>query len=388
VLTTEGNAHPPIRVGLVGAGMMGMTHSLAWANVSTLYWPEDSRVVRHRLADATDELARRGAQQLGWNEATSDWHDITGADDIDVVDVVVPNFLHHDVVVDAVRHGKDVFCEKPLSIDLGEAREMYAEAERAGVIHQTGFVYRSYPGVVLARKLVADGRIGEVRYFRGEWLSDWAADPSIPHTWRFVRAVAGAGVLTDTGSHILDLARFVVGDEVSRVLARSKTFIAKRELPDSPGETGLVDTDDLTDMMLEFDGGAIASICLSRTYPGHNTDMRFEVVGSKGSIEFSWIHPGELKFYSLDDPEEIRGVRTILIGKAHPNAEAFWGRGIVIGYTDAFLIQFHQLIQEMQSQVPGRATFLDGLRNAEIIDAAATSTATENWVDIARYEPR
>ena len=380
----DGDERLALRVGLVGAGMMGMTHSLAWASVGSLYWPQDAPVVKHRLADATAELASRGARQLGWNEATDNWRDVTQADDIDIVDVVVPNDLHYDVVMDALSHGKHVICEKPLAIDVGQAREMYAEAERAGVVHQIGFVYRSYPTIALAGALVQRGDIGEVRYFRGEWLSDWATDPSTPYTWRFSRKDAGAGVLADTGSHIVDLARFVVGDEIARVFARSRTFVTERPIAGEPTRTGTVDTDDLTDMLFEFDNGALASVCLSRTYPGHNTDMRFEVVGSRGSIEFSWLHPGELKFFSMDDDEETRGVRTILTAKNHPNAEAFWGRGTVIGYSDAFVIQCHRFLQATEREVAGRATFLDGMRNAEVLDAALTASSAEAWVDVRR----
>ena len=381
-----GDPRAAVRVGIVGAGMMGMTHSLAWSNVSTLYWPEHPAVVKHRLADATEELAHAGAEHLGWANFTGDWREVTRANDIDVVDVVVPNALHHDVVVDAVRHGKHVICEKPLSTSLAEAREMLEEAERAGVVHQTGFVYRSFPGVALAQKLVADGRIGEVRYFRGQWLSDWAADPNTPHAWRFVRSIAGGGVLADTGSHVTDLARFVVGSEVSRVLTRSKTFITDRPVLEGTGGRGIVDTDDLTDILLEFENGVVGSICLARTYPGHNTDMGFEMVGSRGSVGFSWLRPTDLKFYSMDDPEELRGARTILIGKMHPNAGAFWGRGIPIGYSDAFLIQCHQLLRAIDKQdSDARATFRDGVRVAEVMEAALASAEQCSWIDVSSF---
>lgn len=381
-----GDSRAALKVGIVGAGMMGMTHSLAWSNVSTLYWPEHPPVIKHRLADATEELAQAGAEHLGWANFTGDWREVTRADDIDVVDVVVPNALHHDVVVDAVRHGKHVICEKPLSTSLAEAREMLEEADHAGVVHQTGFVYRSFPGVALAQKIVEGGQIGDVRYFRGQWLSDWAADPNTPHAWRFVRSVAGGGVLADTGSHVTDLARFVVGSEVSRLLTRSRTFITDRPVLGGAWERGIVDTDDLTDILFEFENGVLGSICLARTYPGHNTDMGFEVVGSKGSVSFSWLRPTDLKFYSMDDPEELRGTRTILIGKMHPNAAAFWGRGISIGYSDAFLIQCHQLLQAIDKTDSGaRATFRDGLRVAEVMEAALASADQCSWVDVSSF---
>ena len=389
----------PLRVGLVGAGMMGRTHSTAWATVSTVYWPAHPPIIRHRLADATPELAAEGAARLGWAESTGDWHEVTRAPDIDIVDVVVPNALHHDVVLDAVSHGKHVLCEKPLSTDLGEARAMLAAARAAGVVHRTGFIYRLFPAIVLARKLIADGRIGEVRYFRGQWLSDWAADPMAPHGWRFVRRLAGAGVLADTGSHVIDLARYLVDDEVERVLARSETFVTKRPLPSSPShgitdrpvvagavEYAEVDTDDLTDLMLHFEGGASGTISLARAYPGHNTDMAFEVVGSRGSVRFSWLHGNELQFFTLDDPDETRGVRIINIGPLHPNAEPFWGRGTGIGYSDAFLVQAHAVLDAIHRGGTSGASFLDGLRAAEVIDAALRSAERSSWVDVERYE--
>ena len=190
-------------------------------------------------------------------------------------------------------------------------------------------------------------------------------------------------MLADTGSHVIDMARFVVGGEVARVLARSRTFIERRPIAGRPDEFGVVDTDDLTDLMLEFDNGALGSVTLARTYPGHNTDMGFEVVGSKGSILFSWLRPTELQFYSMDDPDELRGNRRMLIGKMHPNADAFWGRGIAIGYTDAFLIQFHLMLQAIEGAADGdRASFGDGVRAAEVIESAIESAAEERWASV------
>jgi len=381
--------------------MMGRIHSLAWANVCNFYWPQHPRIIKLRLADATLDLAKDGAERLGWAEASGDWREVAGARDLDIVDVVVPNALHRDVVIEALSRGKHVFCEKPLSTDLSEAREMYVAARNARVAHQTGFVYRLFPAIALAKKIISDGQIGEVRYFRGQWLSDWATDPLAPHSWRFERKHAGAGVLADTGSHVIDLARYLIGGEVSRVLARFKTYITHRPIPPGlPGhgiterpvsaveaKLGVVDTDDLTDLMLEFDSGVVGTICLARTYPGHNTDMAFEVVGSRGSVSFSWIYGNELRYFSMDDPESSRGPRTILIGKTHPNAEPFWGRGIAIGYTDAFLIQAHQFLNYISDGQPGQvATFLDGLRVGEVIDAAITSGDSGKWVDVNHFD--
>jgi len=389
-----------VRVGMVGSGFIARVHSLAYNSVSRFYWPSLPDVRRVRIADVTMDLARTGAARLGWEEAASDWREITRSPDIDLVDIVTPNDTHAEIAIDAARHGKDIFCEKPLAADAASARKMYEAVSEAGIVHQVGFAYRQWPAVQLAKQIAVQGRLGRILHFRGHYLHDYGLDPYLPMSWRFEARRAGAGSIGDLGSHVIDIARCLAGDIV-RVLARSRTLTTRRPLgtavsdssfrrgaggtiPD-PSEFGAVDVDDATDMLMEFENGATGVIQTSWMSGGHKNDLGFELSGDRGAVRFSWQHANELSFYSAEDPEDVAGCRTIVIGPMHPEAEPFWPvPGLGMGYGDAFLIAVGGFLEAVSQKRSASPDFLDGLRACEVVDAAVRSAASEGWVDVAR----
>jgi levoglucosan dehydrogenase len=387
----------PIRVGMVGSGYVAKAHTLAYDNVHTLYWPHLPPLEKLRIADVSAELAQRGAQRLGWDEGVDDWRRVTRADDIDLVDIVTPNDTHAEIAIDAAQHGKHLFCEKPLAVDAAAARAMAEAVQKAGVINQVCFTYRSWPGVQLARKLIDEGRIGQVKHFRAWFLQDYALDASLPLVWRMQRDRAGAGKLADGGSHLLDIARYLVGD-VDRVLARLKTFITERPAAidkgeavfrgrdaQSTGELVPVGIEDAADVLLEFEGGAIGVIQTSWVASGHKLDLGFEIGGDRGAIRLSWQRSNELEYYSADDGDETQGFRTIVLGPRHPGAAPFWSvAGQQLGMNDAFLIAVGDLLGAVAEERPATPDFVDGLRACEIVDAALESGDSERWVDVVR----
>lgn len=384
-----------IRVGIVGSGFMAKAHTMAYDALTGLYWPELPHVEKVRMAGLTEQLAREGAARWGWADHTDDWTRVTRADDVDLVDIVTPNDAHAEIAIDAARHGKGILCEKPLAHDLATSREMYDVVTDAGVVNQVAFVYRAWPAMQLARKLIRDGALGTIMHFDGWFHQDYALDASLPAVWRMQRAQAGAGSVGDVGSHVVDLARSLVG-EIARVLARSRTFIRERPEVVETGESAFhaadasvaprmveVDVDDATDVLCEFEGGAIGTIRTNWVAAGHKLDLGFEVGGTHGAVRFNWQRPNELEVYSADDPVDGRGFKTVIIGPMHPGCEPFWPvPGAGLGYGDAIAISMRELLSAVDAGRPATPDFLDGLRCAQVVDAVLRSDAAGGWVEV------
>ena len=372
-----------VRIGMVGAGFMAKTHSLAYAAARMLSPGALPDIRRTRIADVSEDLAAAGARAYGWHESTSDWRTITRAEDIDLVDIVTPNFLHAEIAIDAVRHGKHVLCEKPLATSLDDARAMYKAAHEAGVRTQVGFVFRRWPAMQLAKALIDEGRIGKVLTFRGRYFHDYALERDFPISWRLRHDTSGGGSVADIGSHVFDLARYLVG-EIDRVQCHSRTIVPLRPDPGT-GEPSEVDVDDASEVLVEFASGSSGVVETNWMAAGHKTDIAFEVLGDAGSLRFSWQHNGELEYYDHSDPEASRGFRTIVVGPQHPGAAPFWpvaGQGL--GYGDAFTILIGELLQGLGQGDAPTPSFLDGMRAAEVVAAAQASAASGRWTRVER----
>jgi len=363
---------------------MGKAHSIALANYPMYFWPTELYPVRELIVEINDDLAAESQKRFGYNRASSDWRSAVEDPDIDVVDILVPNVLHYDVVMAAIRNGKHVICEKPLALTGERGREMADAAERAGVVNQVGFNWRLTPAVQLAKKLIDEGAIGEVRNVRSFWLGEFFNDPATPFVWRFSKEQAGSGALGDLGSHAIDFSRFL-GGEISRVLGQQRTFVTERALPDGSG-TAEVEVDDTTSFMFEFESGATGFVEASWSAPGRKTSAGFEVTGSTGSIAFTWERMNELQFYDGRDAADRQGFRTILVGPPHPSGDAFWPiAGYQIGYADTKVVQ----IADFLSAVEGRTdrpqtTFRDGVASTLVEEAVMESAHTRQWTEVAR----
>jgi predicted dehydrogenase len=386
-----------IRVGIVGSGFMAKAHTAAYNNLTGLYWPDLPHVEKARMAGLTVELAREGAARWGWADHTDDWRRVTRGEDVDLVDIVTPNNAHAEIAIDAARHDKSILCEKPLAHDLATAREMYDAIAAAGVVNQVAFVYRAWPAMQFARRLIQEGALGTIMRFDGWFHQDYALDTSLPAVWRLRRSQAGAGSIGDVGSHVVDLARYLVG-EIARVCARSRTFICERPAVVETGESAFhavdasmeqrmveVDVDDATDVLCEFDAGVIGTIRTNWVAAGHKLDLGFEVGGDRGAVRFTWQRPNELELYSGDDPRDARGFKAVITGPMHPGGEAFWPvPGAGLGYGDAIVISMRELLSAVDAGGPAVPDFLDGLRCAEVIDAVLRSDEERAWVSVER----
>jgi len=334
-----------------------------------------------RISDEVPERAAAAAARFGWRESCPDWRDITRSADIDLVDVVTPNDAHKEVVLDAAAQGKAIVCEKPLAPTLEHAVEMVEAVERACVPTCVCLVYRMWPAVQLARLLIARGDLGSVHSYRGYFLQDYALDPSMPFTWRFDRNRAGAGSIGDIGSHAIDLAEFLLDDEIVSVFAVTRTIISERPADETIGARPVrVEVDDEADLLIKFAAGPQGVIQTSWISTGTKTDWGFEIRGRKGAITFSWSRANELRLYLASDPAETQGFKTIVLGPQHPNAEYFWPLpGLNIGYQEAFVITLGHFLSG-DGDAP---TFREGQRATAVIDAALRSAESGTWKNVA-----
>jgi predicted dehydrogenase len=375
---------PEIGVAMLGYAFMGKAHSNAYRKIAYMTWPPPlmPRLVTicGRNSDAVSEAARR----YGYDSHATDWRDLVADDRIGLFDNSGPNDLHAEPTVAAAEAGKHVVCEKPLGRTAAESHEMWQRVELAGVKHLCAFNYRFVPAVRLAREMLEAGELGEVYHFRGRYLQEWITDPAFPRVWRLDRSAAGSGALGDLGAHVIDLARYLVG-EVRSVMGLTRTFVEDR-----PG--GRVDVDDAFESAVEFENGAVGTMEASRFCPGRKNALAFEINGSKGSIVFELERLNELQVNLPGSSPGAReqGFRTVLVSETdHPFLEHWWPPGHIIGWEHTFVHELHHLLRCIatdDSVAPHGATFEDGYRASEVCDAILRSAAAGRREEV-RYSP-
>ncbi len=371
----------PLRVGMVGAGLIAQLHAGGYRNLRAAYGDDVRDIRLVRIADVDGERARLAARELGFASSTEDWRRVTRAADVDVVDIVTPNDTHAEIAVDALRHGKPVLCEKPLSHDLDFARLMAETASITGLVNQTGFTYRFWPAIRLAKRIIERGDLGSLLTYRGHYYHDYAVDRQRPMSWRFERARAGSGALGDIGSHVIDTARFLVGD-VTRVLARSHRFVERRPSGARAEDLVAVDVDDATEMWVELGDAVPGTLQVSWAATGYKTDTGFEVIGDRGAIRFSWERSNELLVYSHQPTTDTLGYRRVFLGPEHPGAAALIPTtGAGLGWRDVFLMTTREFVSAVSEGRSASPDFVDGLRAVEVIDAAQRS-ASRDWIEL------
>lgn len=364
-------------VGLIGSGFMGKAHALGFLNAGRVF-DLPVRAEAAVLADASDAAAARAAAALGFPRSTGDWRALVDDPAVGIVSITTPNVLHREMALRAIAAGKPVYCEKPLAPTAAEAGEMTLAAERAGVATQVGFNYLKNPMVRLARDLVAAGEIGEVRSFRGVHAEDFMADAANPWTWRLDPS-GGGGALADIGSHILALARHVVGP-VAAVRGEVATLVARRPYE---GGSRAVAVDDVATAALRFEGGAIGTVEANWMATGRKMGLEFEVSGSEGAIRFTQERMNELKLYRRADAAGIRGFRTIEAGPEHVPYGAFCpAPGHGLGFNDLKTIEVADFLRAIAGERVGHADFREGWEVAKTVEAIYRSAREGGWVTV------
>jgi predicted dehydrogenase len=375
----EGEA-PTVGVGMLGYAFMGKAHANGYKKMPYIFYPPVARPRLVGIAGRSKEAVETAAARFGFERAYTDWQAMLKDPEIQVFDNCGPNNLHAEPTIAAARAGKHVFCEKPLGRDAAESKAMLDAVEAAGVTHMCAFNYRFVPAVRQARLFIEQGLLGEIYHFRARYLQQWIADPDFPMVWRLNKAVAGSGALGDLGAHIIDLARFLVG-EPARVSGLTKTFIPQRG-----GET--VDVDDAFESIVEFENGAVGTLEASRFCRGRANHNTFEINGSKGSIVFNLERLNELEVYLVDtQPKEANGFRNVLISESfHPFWDKWWPQGHIIGWEHTFVHEINHFLDAIVNNTdvaPYGATFEDGYRASVICDAIVQSSQEGRRVDIS-----
>ncbi len=365
-----------IKVAVIGTKFMGRAHANAYRQARAFFSLEV--VPDLYLACGTNEReTEEFSEKFGFSRYTTDWKEAVADPKVELVDICGPNNLHAPIAVAAARAGKAVFCEKPLARDLGEAKEMLQAVREAGVPHMICFNYRFFPAIRLAKSLIEDGALGEIRQFHALYLQDWGLAPGLPLTWRFQKERAGSGALGDTAVHIVDLARFLVG-EIAEVTGMLTTFVRERPLPG--GGMGKVDVDDTAAFLARFSAGATGVFETSRVALGRKNFMHLEVNGSRGSLFWNAEDPNWLWFYSLDDPASVRGFRRIMVTEeVHPYAKNWWPTGHILGYEHTFV---HAVVELLSALSEGRnpaPNFADGVRAQAVLEAVLLSERSRRW---------
>jgi predicted dehydrogenase len=365
----SGSPEPRIGVGMLGYAFMGKAHVNAYRTIGSLIWPRPLQPDLVLLAGRSAGPVAEAAARYGFVSHTTDWHDLVTSDDVHLVDICGPNAVHSEVALEAARRGKHLLCEKPLGRDAAESLEMWRSAQQAGVRHMCAFNYRFASAVRLAREIIAAGEIGEPRQFSGRYLQEWLIDPRAPRTWRLERREAGSGALGDIGSHLIDLARYLVG-EIGAVSGTLRTFTKDR-----PG--GVVDVDDSFVATVEFEQGAVGTLMASRVAPGRKNALQWEINGSRGSLCFDLERMNELRVARADVRGRVEGFTTVLVSERdHPFWEHWWPPGHLLGWEHAFVHEIVHLLQAIAAGTevsPHGATFEDGYRAAEVCDAILAS---------------
>jgi predicted dehydrogenase len=361
----------PIGVGMLGYAFMGKAHANAYKTLSYMTWPPPLRPELVAVAGRSEAAVAEAARRYGFAAHVADWRALVEDERIGLFDNSGPNNLHAEPTIAAAQAGKHVICEKPLGRDAAESYDTFKRVHATGVKHMCAFNYRFVPAVRLAREMIESGELGEILHFRGSYLQEWLADLDSPMVWRLDKEQAGSGALGDLAAHVIDLARYLVG-EIAGVSAVTKTFVTERE-----GST--VDVDDAVESIVEFDRGAVGTIEASRVCPGRRNAFRWEINGSKGSIAFDLERLNELQVHLTGSRpgERAQGFRTVLVSEAdHPFWEHWWPQGHIIGWEHTFVHELHHLLTAIRDDAdvaPHGATLEDGYRAAEVCDAMLRS---------------
>ena len=367
-------------IGIIGDGLMAKEHSMAWRSVRAVYGdlPFEPRLVTLVHPDAG--RAADAAARYGFARSSTAWQDVIDDPEIQIVNIVTPNAFHKEVAIAAVRAGKHVWCEKPLALSADEAREMTEAAEAAGVSTLVGFTYLQNPGLALAKKLIDDGELGELVSFTSFFSADTMIDPAVPFSWRTDRARAGGGALGDLGSHLVSIARYLVGP-VARVSGLTRIVVPERA--DGEGVIRTVDNDDLAISMLEFDNGVIGTMQASRVATGRAFEVSFTLTGTKGVIRFSQQDSHKLEVSLDSDGLDTHGFRTIELGPGHGDFGDLWPMsGINLGLHELKIFEVRRFIEAIATGERLLPDFREGWEIERTIEAVERSAASRTWTDV------
>ena len=371
-----------IGVGVIGTGFMGKAHSIAYSASASVF----GTGLRPRLeivCDLSPERASQRATDLGFSRYSDDWRKVVEDDKVELVSVCTPNDTHAEIAIAALKAGKHVWCEKPMSTTLADSAAMADAAAASTGQTIIGYNYTKNPAVTHARRLIEQGAIGRVSGFFCRYDVDNEADGRRPWSWRMSRAQSGTGANGDVLSHVISVAHFLTGSVVSRVVGDYAIVHDQRADADAPGQTKTVDNDDMVSALIQFANGVKGHIGASRVTWGRKCGLRWEIHGTEGTILYDQERLNELKLFTRQDDPATDGFRTILTGPQHEPYSAFLPNGgHSLGYMDVKICELHELLSSIEQNTAVWPSFADGLVIEKVMDAVDRSAQTEQWVDV------
>jgi predicted dehydrogenase len=374
-------------VGMVGYGFIGKVHTISFLNLPFYYKPVPAKLKMVGVCSYPVSDAEEGIEQAGFEFATEDYKDLLKRDDIDIISVCTPNNLHKDIVVDALNAGKHVNCEKPLALNLGEAKEILAAANaHPELVSQMCFEYRYTPATLRARQLISEGFLGRVYSVRAAYLHAGNADPSRPSYWKIQKKYCGGGSLYDLASHLIDLIRFLMGD-FKKIYSKLEVFVKERPMAGSPGQMCEVDVEDIALMMFELENGALGTLEATKVATGANDEIRLEIHGEKGAIRFNSMQPNYLEVYDTRDAEDPiggwRGFKSLETVQRYPKpAASFPGPKFSVGWIRYHAGNSYDFVKNIADKTKPDADMLAGYKVQEVIEAGVISDREKKWIDL------
>ena len=376
-------------VGLIGQGFMGRTHSNAYLKVSKFFTDLPKDPVMHTVFGMKEENPAAFARRWGWQNASDDWKAVVRDPELDLIDIVTPNFMHKEPAMAALAAGKAVASEKPIAGTLADARAMVQAARKARAKTFVWYNYRRCPAVALAHQLVKEGRIGRIYHVRCIYLQDWGA-PDTPLLWRFKKKLAGSGAHGDLNAHIVDMSRFVTGDEITEISgAIAETFIKERTIPSTGSAGGIAagskgsakkgksDVDDAVLFLARFKKGAVASFEATRLATGCKNQNGIEIHGEKGALRFRFEDMNRLHFFDNTAPKKVQGWTDIMCTSAgnHPYIDAWWPDAHILGYEHGFINMAGDVMRVLAGKKPvvPIPDFADAYETQRVLEAALIS---------------
>ena len=373
-----------IRIGLIGYGLMGRTHSNAYKRIGDFFPELGHRPVLKVVCGRDEAKVKDFAEQWGYEKSVTDWKEIIAMDDVDAVDICTPNDMHAEIAIAAAEAGKMVLCEKPLARTVAEAQPMVDAIEKAGVKNTVWYNYRRVPAVTLAKQLIDSGKLGKIFHYRANFLQDWTISPELPQggtaLWRLDSDAAGSGVTGDLLAHCIDTAMWLNGG-IKDVSAVTETFIKER-VHQATGKVQKVGIDDACIFHCHFDNGALGLFESTRYARGHKALYTFEINGEHASIKWNLHDLNRLEYFDHSDESIVRGWRSILITDAdQPYMDRWWIPGTSIGYEHSFIHQAADFFAALDSGEQCSPTFKEAQETQKVCEAVLDSAASKSWKD-------
>lgn len=373
-----------LRIGMIGYGFMGKTHTNAYLQAPRFFQSEYRPVLKAVCARNADK-ARAFADNWGYESVETDWRELLKRDDIDAVDICVPNNLHKEISVEAAKAGKMILCEKPLALSVAEGEEMCAAVEKAGVANMVWYNYRRVPAVTLAKQLIDEGRLGRIFHYRAFFLQDWTISADVPQggqaTWRLDAEAAGSGVTGDLLAHCVDTAIWLNGG-IKDVTAMTETFVKERKHAET-GKTAPVNIDDACSFLCHFENGSLGLFESTRYARGHKALDTLEINGEHASIAWDLHDLHRLQYFDHRDDSIVRGWRSIHVSDSdQPYMGNWWVPGLQIGYEHTFIHQVADFLKGLETGEPAHPTFRDALETQKVCDAVLSSAADRSWKNV------